>query len=74
VTEPPPEPVAEPLDEMLDCRRLRTELGISRAAAEAIMRQLPVVLVDDLRKSYVWREDVRRYLKSRTFAKDEVPR
>ena len=37
------------------------------------MRQLPVVQIEGLRKSFVRREDVPRYLEARTFAKDEVP-
>jgi hypothetical protein len=37
------------------------------------MRRLPVVQIEDLRKTYVWREDVRWYLEQRTFAKDQVP-
>jgi hypothetical protein len=61
------------LPNLLDCRALRTELGISRAAAEAIMRRLPVVEIEGLRKVYVRREDVQRYLAERTFAKKEVP-
>ena len=61
------------LPELLDCKALRDELGISRAAAEAIMRHLPVVQIDGLRKVYVRRGDVARYLDSRTFAKDQVP-
>jgi hypothetical protein len=69
--------VARPVDDrlplLLDCKALRLELGISRAAAEAIMRRLPVVSIEDLRKTYVRRADVARYLESRTFAKDEVP-
>jgi hypothetical protein len=65
--------VSSPLPELLDARRLREELGVSRAAAEAIMRRLPVVQIEDLRKVYVRRSDVRRYLDERTFAKDEVP-
>jgi hypothetical protein len=64
---------ASTLPGLLDCRALRTELGISRAAAEAIMRRLPVVEIEGLRKVYVKREDVRRYLESRTFSKSEVP-
>ena len=39
----------ERLPRLLDCRRLREELGISRAAAEAIMRQLPVIEPPGLR-------------------------
>jgi hypothetical protein len=65
--------VTDRLPELLDCKALRTELGISRAAAEALMRQLPVVQIEGLRKVFVRREDVRRYLETRTFAKDEVP-
>lgn len=61
------------LPELLDARRLRDELGVTRAAAEAIMRHLPTVQIEDLRKVYVRRSDVAAYLESRTFAKDRVP-
>ena len=64
--------MTEPLPELLDARRLAAELGVTRAAAEAIMRHVPVVQVEGLRKIYCRREDVRRYLDSRTFAKDKV--
>jgi len=37
------------------------------------MRQVRTVHVEDLRKVYVRREDVRRYLDARTFGKGEVP-
>jgi hypothetical protein len=49
------------------------ELGVKRAAAEAIIQQLPVVQIEGLRKTYVRRDDVARYLASRTFRKDQVP-
>ena len=62
-----------PLPTLLDAQALRSELGITRAAAEALMRRLPVVQIEGLRKTYVRREDARRYLDERTFAKDEVP-
>jgi hypothetical protein len=58
---------------LLDCRALRAELGVSRAAAEAIMRRLPIVAVEGLRKTYVRRSDVAAYLEARTFTKDQVP-
>jgi hypothetical protein len=64
---------ADRLPELLDVAALRSELGVSRAAAEAIMRRLPIVAIEDLRKTYVRRDDVRRYLESRTFSKDQVP-
>jgi hypothetical protein len=65
--------VSEPLPQLLDAKRLAAELGATRAAAEAIMRRLPVVSIEGLRKTYVRREDVRRYLEERTFSKDRVP-
>jgi hypothetical protein len=61
------------LPELLDCKALRTELGISRSSAESIMRQLPVVQFEGLRKSFVKRSDVARLIEERTFTKDQVP-
>ena len=61
------------LPELLDAKRLQTELGITRAAAEAVMRRLPIVAIEGLRKTYVRRTDVAAYLEARTFTKDEVP-
>jgi hypothetical protein len=52
----------ESLPRLLDCRHLREELGISRAAAEAIMRSLPVIEPPGLRKVYVRRSDVLRFI------------
>jgi hypothetical protein len=65
--------VTERLPELLDTKKLQAELGVTRAAAEAIMRRLPVVQIEGLRKSYVRRDDVASYLDERTFAKNEVP-
>jgi hypothetical protein len=65
--------VTERLPELLDVKALRAELGVTRAAAEAIMRRLPVVQIEGLRKTYVRRSDIARYLDERTFAKDQVP-
>ncbi len=61
------------LPELLDAKKLQAELGITRAAAEAIMRRLPIVQIEGLRKVYVRREHVLRYLEERTFAKNDVP-
>ena len=44
-----------PLPELLDAKRLQRELGVTRAAAEAIMRRLPIVQIEGLRKTYVTR-------------------
>jgi hypothetical protein len=65
--------VNEPLPALLDAKHLAAELGVTRAAAEALMRKLPVVTIEDLRKVYVRRADVALYLKEHTFAKDDVP-
>lgn len=65
--------MTEPLPELLDAKRLQAELGVTRAAAEAIMRRLPVVSIEGLRKTYVRRADVAAYLERRTFGKDQVP-
>ena len=69
----PLERVTERLPELLDARALRSELSVTRAAAEAIMRRLPVVQIEGLRKVYVRRSDVVAYLEARTFSKTEVP-
>ena len=66
--------MSEPLPELLDEKRLREELGVSRAAAQAIMRALQVVVIEGFRKTYVKRPDVERLLDERTFGKDEVQR
>jgi hypothetical protein len=61
------------LPALLDAKGLTAELGVTRAAAEALMRRLPVVQIEGLRKTYCRRDDVARYLEARAFAKDEVP-
>jgi hypothetical protein len=65
--------VSEPLPELLDAKGLQRELGVTRAAAEALMRKLPIVMIEDLRKTYVRRGDVAGYLEQHTYAKNEVP-
>jgi hypothetical protein len=65
--------VSEALPDLLDAKHLAGELGVTRAAAEAIIRQLPIVQVPGLRKVYVRRPDVANLLERCTFQKDEVP-
>ena len=65
--------MSDPLPELLDAKRLQAELNITRAAAEAIMRRLPVVQFEGLRKTYVRRSDVVDYLEAHTFSKSQVP-
>jgi hypothetical protein len=72
VTSPHVAPTS-PLPQLLDAKHLAAELGVTRAAAEAIMRQLPSVQVPGLRKVYVRRGDVEMLLARCTFAKDQVP-
>jgi len=56
----------ERLDQLLDNAVLRAELGITRAAADKIMRLLPTIQFPGLRKVYVRREDVARLIRERT--------
>ena len=64
--------MTERLPELLDAKGLMDELGVTRAAAEAIMRQLPVVQFEGLRKTYCRRSDVAALIEARTFEKDQV--
>jgi hypothetical protein len=65
--------LSEPLPALLDCKALQVELGVKRATAEAVMRQLPIVQLPELRKTFVRRSDVAALLERCTFQKDEVP-
>ena len=65
--------MSEPLPELLDAKRLQVELGVTRAAAEAIMRRLPVVQIEGLRKTYCRRSDVAAYLEAHTFSNEQMP-
>ena len=65
--------MTERLPDLLDAGSSGFSFGVTRAAAEAIMRRLPIVQIEDFRKVYVRREDVRRYIEARTFTKSEVP-
>jgi hypothetical protein len=60
------------LPSLLDAKHLAAELGVTRAAAEKIMRRLPVVKIEGLRKTFVRRADVACLLDACTFAKSEV--
>ena len=61
------------LPALLDAKGLMAELGVTRAVAEKIMRQLPVVTFADVRKVYVRRVDVAALVEARTFGKGRVP-
>jgi hypothetical protein len=65
--------MTDPLPELLDSKALPRELGITRAASEAIMRHLPTVQLPELRKVYVRRADVERLLEESTYSNDQVP-
>lgn len=64
--------MSEPLPELLDAKALQTELGVTRAVAERLMRKLPVVQFDGIRKTYVQRTDVVRLIEESTFEKHQV--
>jgi hypothetical protein len=65
--------VSEALPELLDAKALQQEMGITRAAAEKVMRHVPIVRIPGLRKTYCRRVDVERKLEEWTFGKDQVP-
>jgi hypothetical protein len=58
--------MSDPLPKLLDARHLAAELGVTRGSAEAIMRKLPKVEIDGLRKVFVRRSDVERLLEAST--------
>jgi hypothetical protein len=65
--------VSDPLPELLDAKRVQAELGVTRAVAEKLMRRLPLVVFEDVRKVYVRRADVAALIDVSTFAKDSGP-
>jgi hypothetical protein len=62
------------LPELLDARRLASELGVTRAAAEKMMRLLPLVEIPGLRKVYVKRKDVSALLEASTVESGRLDR
>ena len=65
--------MSEPLPELLDAKRVQAELGVTRAVAEKLMRRLPLVVFQDVRKVYVRRADVAALIDASTVAKDSRP-
>jgi len=62
--------MTEPLPELLDAKKLQAELGVTRAVAEKLMRRLPLILFEDVRKVYVRRDDVAKLIEASTVEKD----
>jgi hypothetical protein len=60
--------VSESLHQLLDAKRLQAELGVTRAVAEKLMRRLPLVVFEDVRKVYVRRQDVAALIEASTVA------
>lgn len=54
------------LPQLIDRKGIQDEVGVSRAAAEKMMRQLPNVQVPGLRKLYVRRADLSELLERGT--------
>lgn len=65
--------MSEPLPQLLDAKGLQVEMGITRASAQKIIQQLPIVQLPGLRKVFVYRADVERLLAEHTYEKDQVP-
>ncbi len=62
--------MSEILPELLDAKKLQAELGVTRAVAEKLMRRLPLVVFEDVRKVYVCRQDVAKLIEASTVEKD----
>ena len=60
--------MSESLHQLLDAKRLQAELGVTRAVAEKLMRRLPLVVFEDVRKVYVRRQDVAALIEASTVA------
>jgi hypothetical protein len=60
------------LPQLLDRRTLADELGVGRAGVDAVFRQLPVVVLPGLRKTFVRRADVAALIESSTYTGREV--
>ena len=54
--------------ELVDNAAIRRWLGVTEAAAEAMMRRVPKVNLPDLRKVYVRRRDIERLIDENTRA------
>ena len=65
--------MSEGLPELLDAKKLQAELGVTRAVAEKLMRRLPLVVFEDVRKVYVRRADVAALIEVSTVAKGNGP-
>lgn len=53
---------------LMDIPTITRELGVSRAVAEKLVRQLPKVTIPEVRKVYVRRADVESLLEKNTRA------
>jgi short-subunit dehydrogenase involved in D-alanine esterification of teichoic acids len=54
------------LPELIDNAGIQRELNVKRAAADAIMRELPKVKIPGLDKTYVYRRDVDELIRNNT--------
>jgi hypothetical protein len=61
-----------PLPQLLDRKQLAAETGLTRAAIDAIFRELPVVALPGLRKTFVRRADVEVLIAENTYRDDRV--
>lgn len=53
---------------LVDSKMLREEYGLSRAAADQVMRNVRTVKIDGFRKLYAWRTEVDEYLERQSAA------
>jgi hypothetical protein len=63
--------MTDALPQLLDCRGLMAELGVKRATAEAIMRDIArdgdgIIAPETIRKCFVKRDDVNAWIEQNT--------
>lgn len=55
--------MSDQLPKLIDRRGIQEELGVKHTTADAIMRRLPKVQIPGVRKLYVKRADVERFIR-----------
>ena len=60
------------LPELVDRKTLAAETNLTRAAVDAVFRQVPVVVIPGCRKVFARREDIMVLIESNTFTRTMV--
>lgn len=67
--------MSDRLPEVMDVKKIQEEMGVTRSAAEKILRHSRSVFAppkDELDKVYAFRSDVEAYIERHTYSKNQV--